>query len=191
MTSDVPTRKGWLRASILRQRESLDSTALAAAGTAIAGHALDEWRGTTTIAAYLSVGSEPPTGALLCGLVAGGVTVLVPIVDDDRLDWSEYVPGGRSTTGRFGIAEPAGPRLGPTALAAADLVVVPALAVDRTGNRLGRGGGFYDRALAGVTAPTVAVVYDAELLDEVPVAPHDRPVSGALRPAGLRWLSCG
>jgi 5-formyltetrahydrofolate cyclo-ligase len=70
-------------------------------------------------------------------------------------------------------------------LAAASVVVVPALSVDRDGNRLGRGRGYYDRALSDIKAPVVAVVYDDELIDVVPAEPHDRRVDAVLRPRGL------
>ncbi|TDB95060.1 5-formyltetrahydrofolate cyclo-ligase, partial [Micromonospora fluostatini] len=90
--------------------------------------------------------------------------------------------------------EPAGPRLGVTAIAGADLVVVPALAVDRRGLRLGRGGGSYDRALARVpaTVPTVALLHDGELVGSLPAQPHDRPVRAVVTPAsGVIELSPG
>jgi 5-formyltetrahydrofolate cyclo-ligase len=61
-------------------------------------------------------------------------------------------------------------------------VLVPALAVDRHGNRLGRGGGSYDRALARATGLTVAVLYDGELVDLLPVEPHDVPVNAVVTP---------
>jgi 5-formyltetrahydrofolate cyclo-ligase len=66
----------------------------------------------------------------------------------------------------------------------ADVVLVPALAVDRDGHRLGRGRGYYDRALESVTAPVVAVVYDDDVIDDVPIEPHDRCVDGRLTPSG-------
>ena len=73
----------------------------------------------------------------------------------------------------------------------ADLVLVPALAVDQSGLRLGRGGGSYDRALArvGAQVPTVALLYDSELLDRVPGGPHDQRVRMVARPsAGVTRL---
>jgi 5-formyltetrahydrofolate cyclo-ligase len=96
------------------------------------------------------------------------------------------VDTGRLAPGRFGLLEPVGPRLGPTAIGAADVVVVPALAVARDGVRLGRGGGYYDRALRHVRpgAALVAAVFDDELLDALPAEPHDRLVTAVVTPSG-------
>ena len=111
--------------------------------------------------------------------------VLLPVLlEDADLDWAEY-PAPLAPA-RFGLLEPAGPRLGPDAVSTAELVLAPALAVDRAGRRLGQGGGSYDRALIRARAPVVAVLYDEEVLDAVPVEPHDRLVGGVLTPqAGL------
>ncbi len=89
-----------------------------------------------------------------------------------------------------GLLEPAEP--GGKAITSADVVIVPALAVDRNGNRLGRGGGFYDRALAqvGPLIPVIALLYDDELLDTVPAGPLDRAVRMVARPnAGVTTVS--
>jgi 5-formyltetrahydrofolate cyclo-ligase len=108
---------------------------------------------------------------------------VVPMEGRD-LTWA--VDTGRLTPGRFGLLEPLGPRLGPTALRTADVVVVPALAVARDGVRLGRGGGYYDRALqyARSDAVLVALVFDDELLDELPSEQHDRRVTAVVTPSG-------
>ena len=92
---------------------------------------------------------------------------------------------GPLVDGPLGLREPAGPRLGPDAVADADVVLVPALAVDHAGTRLGRGGGYYDRALARVPAgvPVVALLHDGELVDALPADPWDRPVTAAVLPA--------
>ena len=115
--------------------------------------------------------------------------VLLPVArttaDDDAvaLQWGEYRPG-QLVTARFGLLEPAGPWLPATTVAEAGVVFVPALAVDRTGARLGRGRGFYDRTLVlrDPQARLIAVVRDEELLDEVPHEPHDVPMTHALTP---------
>ena len=91
-----------------------------------------------------------------------------------------------------GLLEPCEPPRGPGAVAHADLVIVPALAVDRRGTRLGRGGGSFDRALArvGPDVPVVALLHEGELLDRVPAEPHDRPVRMAALPSrGIMRLS--
>jgi len=144
-----------------------------------------------TVAAYAGVAEEPPTHPLLDALVALGARVLLPVVGDDgdTMDWAPYDGWDRLATVRWGLREPTAAPLGPEALAAAHLAVVPALAVDRAGHRLGRGRGYYDRALAAVERTRrVAVVYAAELLDEVPTEPHDEPVGWALTPSGLTEL---
>ncbi|MEV2236874.1 5-formyltetrahydrofolate cyclo-ligase [Micromonospora sp. NPDC049891] len=148
------------------------------------------------VAAYAPVGGEPggpDLPAVLADALPPGADLLLPVLRDDLdLDWAAWDgPQAMIAAGR-GIRQPAGPRLGVTAVAAADLVVVPALAVDHRGVRLGRGGGSYDRALARVPATVLTVVplYDGELLDELPAEPHDQPVRAVVTPAlGLVTLS--
>ncbi|MBL6279015.1 5-formyltetrahydrofolate cyclo-ligase [Micromonospora fiedleri] len=142
------------------------------------------------VAAYVPVGSEPGGAqlpAVLAAALPPGAQVLLPVLRDDLdLDWAAWAgPQALVATGR-GIREPATSRLGLTAIATADLVVAPAVAVDRRGVRLGRGGGSYDRALARVPANvlTVTPLYDGELLDTLPAERHDRPVRAVVTPAG-------
>ncbi len=134
------------------------------------------------VAAYASVGTEPGTRDLLAALVHGQRTVLLPLLlPDGDLDWAAY--DGELRPGPRGLLQPAGPPLGPGAVAACALVVVPALAVDRSGTRLGRGGGSYDRALARAAGPAVAALHRGELVDRLPCrAPR---LAGA-RGAGAR-----
>ncbi|MGN9764730.1 5-formyltetrahydrofolate cyclo-ligase [Micromonospora sp. SD12] len=145
--------------------------------------------------AYVPVGSEPggpDLPAVLHAALPPGGELLLPVLRDDLdLDWAAWIgPDDLVAAGR-GMREPAGPRLGRAAVAGAALVVVPALAVDRRGLRLGRGGGSYDRALARVPAATLTVVplHDGELVAALPAEPHDRPVRAVVTPAeGLRTL---
>jgi 5-formyltetrahydrofolate cyclo-ligase len=189
VTPDVPARKEQLRRAMLAARQSMTAAERAGASEAITTHGLAEWGNTGTVAAYFSVRGEPPTAALIGGLIAGGVRVLLPVIEGALLDWAEYEGARTITAGPLGISEPIGPRLGVDAVLRADVVVVPALAVDHRGNRLGRGRGYYDRALVGVAAPVVAVLYDSELIEEVPVEDHDRRVDAVLRPAGITRMS--
>lgn len=142
-----------------------------------------------TICAYVPVGTEPGSIEMLDMLLRRTGRVLLPVARTAAdntplpLSWGEYRPG-TLTTGRWGLLEPPQPWLPSSALAQAGVVLVPALAVDRRGVRLGRGRGFYDRSLGGRDphARLIAVVRDAEVLDEVPADPHDIPMTHALTP---------
>jgi 5-formyltetrahydrofolate cyclo-ligase len=139
------------------------------------------------VCAHLPIGVEPwsPTG--IEALRAAGHDVLLPVVADlgGPLNWARYTGPDAFVAGPFGLREPAGPRLGPDAVGRASLVLLPALAVDRQGVRLGKGGGFYDRTLPLVRAGAalVVVLYDGELVEALPAEPHDRRVTAALQPA--------
>lgn len=188
MTGSAPTAKLALRDQLLAARRRRPLTELGEAARAIAGHVLaaPEVRRAATVAAYVSVGSEPGTTALLDALADSGRHVLLPVLlPDNDLDWSRYA-GHVESAGR-GLLEPVGERLGPAAVATADVVLVPGLAVSQRGERLGRGGGSYDRALARVPVgtPVWVLLYDDEVGRDVPVEPHDRPVTGAVSPAGV------
>jgi 5-formyltetrahydrofolate cyclo-ligase len=180
-----------LRDQIMTARGRLGVAVLGARARALAEVLLasPEVRRAATVAAYVSVGREPGTGPLLDGLVGLGKRVVLPVLQPDLdLDWAVYRgPTSLLRAGR-GLLEPAGPLLGPDALATADLVLVPGLAVDRTGLRLGRGGGSYDRALARATGTTVVLLNSEEVLPEVPAAPHDRRVDAVATELGLTRL---
>jgi 5-formyltetrahydrofolate cyclo-ligase len=105
------------------------------------------------------------------------------------LTWGEY--GGELVAAGFGLREPPPPHLPAETIGTASTVVVPALAVDRAGSRLGRGAGFYDRslAMADPAARLIAMVRDDEVLDRLPAEPHDVPMTHALTPGdGLAHL---
>jgi 5-formyltetrahydrofolate cyclo-ligase len=169
------------RTTVLSRRAALSPQDRAAAGDALAAALQDLLGKAERVAAYVAVGSEPPTAAALALCRQVLLPVLLP---DGDLDWSAG-PDGAPTA--RGLIEPTGPRLGPEAISTCDVVLVPALAVDGHGNRLGRGGGSYDRALRRATGLTVAVLYDGEQVDPpLPVESHDVPVAAFVTPsAGL------
>lgn len=174
-----------------RRRSLLD---VGESGRAIAGHLLatTEVRRAATLAAYVSRGHEPGTGPVIDAVRAAGRHVILPVLlPDNDLDWGRYTGAEDLLDARRGLLEPAGRPLGVEAVATADVVLVPALAVDRRGMRLGRGGGSYDRALARVPVGTFvcALLYDDELLDAVPTAPHDRRVTAVATPSGITRLA--
>ncbi len=138
------------------------------------------------VCAFLPVDVEPWEAAGVEALRAAGHEVLLPVVvrRGAPLDWARYTGPDGLAPAPFGLREPAGPRLGPDAVGRARLVLVPALAVDRRGVRLGQGGGFYDRTLprAAAGVPLVAVLGEGELVDALPAAPYDRRVTAAVLP---------
>lgn len=190
----VAAEKAALRRRLLADRARLSPDQRAAAGRALRDAVLElpQVQMAGTIAAYYSLSSEPDTHGLVYALWKRGGYVLLPLLRPDAdLDWASYEGPDSLRPGPRGLAEPAEPPRGMDAVARADLVLVPALAVDRGGVRLGRGGGSYDRALARVAPgiPTIALLYDGELLDEVPADDHDQRVRLVARPsAGITRL---
>lgn len=137
-----------------------------------------------TIASYWPVATEPNVADFNDWVLLVGKTLLTPRVTGDSLEFAS----GDLKPGAFGISEPTGPA---QSLSSAELILLPALAVDTLGNRLGKGRGFYDRALAGVKAPKFAVIFDSEFIESVPVEDHDLKVNGSVSPSAIRYLFRG
>jgi 5-formyltetrahydrofolate cyclo-ligase len=186
------------RESLLAGRAALDPRVRSAADAALVAAARELARAVGRVAAYVPLPDEPagtlPAGA---GLVDALVEVLPPgglllpvLLADRDLDWVAYDGSLAAGTTLPRLREPPGARLGVTAIADVDLVFVPALAVDRTGVRLGRGGGSYDRALTRVRpgVPVVALLYADEWVTSLPAEPHDQPVTAVLTPEGLNTI---
>ena len=180
--------KSELRALTLGRRRAMSDQERDNAAEALAAHlaALPVAAGAQRIACYVSMTYEPGTRPILAALLNRGISVIVPIaLPSKQLDWVAFSADAELVQTTMGTHEPGGERLGPEAIAGVDLVVVPALAVDHRGYRLGRGAGYYDRALAQVTAPTAALLFNGEIIDEVPHEPHDVPVTMAITPSGV------
>jgi 5-formyltetrahydrofolate cyclo-ligase len=193
-SGETAGQKAALRRRLMTARARLTAGQRAAAGRALRDAILElpQVQMAGTIAAYYSLASEPDTHGLVYALWKRGGYVLLPLLRPDAdLDWASYEGPDSLRPGPRGLMEPGEPGRGVDAVARADLVLVPALAVDRRGVRLGRGGGSYDRALArvGPQVPTIALVYDGELLDELPAAGHDQRVRMVAHPsAGIVTL---
>lgn len=184
------TDKSALRRALLAARAEAPEVVRRAEADLLS-RSLDEAVGQAeTVAAYLPIGTEPGSPEMLDVLARRCATVLLPVVrtgpagEHLPLQWGRYIPG-RLRAGRFGLREPDEPWLPAAALADVQVVLVPALAVDRRGVRLGRGGGFYDRSLPLCRPGTrlVAVVRDCEVIDALTAEPHDVRMTHALTPS--------
>jgi 5-formyltetrahydrofolate cyclo-ligase len=193
---DVPTaagdpelarQKAALRARVLAARTAMSAEQRAAAGRRLRDAVLGmpELQMAGTVAAYVSIGTEPDTRGLIFALWKRGTYVLLPVLlPGGDLDWASYEGPDSLVPGPRGLLEPREQRRGVTAITSADLVIAPAVAVDLAGRRLGRGGGSYDRAIArvGPAVLTIALLYDGELVSHVPTDEHDQPVRAVARP---------
>jgi 5-formyltetrahydrofolate cyclo-ligase len=181
--------KAALRKRLLAARNGVSDAVRSAEARMLAEHLELLAGGDGTTCAYVPVGTEPGSVEMLGVLLRRSARVLLPVARTSRdgvpmpLRWGEYRPG-ELIRGPWGLLEPPGPALPESALAEAGLVIVPALAVDRRGVRLGRGRGFYDRSLAGrdPQARLVAMVRDVEFVDELPAEAHDVPMTHVITP---------
>lgn len=143
--------------------------------------------GVQKLACYLPFGNEPDTELFIDWALENAIEVLLPISHENgTLTWVRF--DGETAPGIFGFAEPVGEAVQPIGI---DLAVIPALAVDKKGNRLGKGKGYYDRALQEFNPlpPVVAVVHSHELLDQIEIEGHDHPVDAAVTPGGISIFS--
>ncbi|WP_344679007.1 5-formyltetrahydrofolate cyclo-ligase [Saccharopolyspora taberi] len=186
---DLCQSKADWRRTLLERRRAVPETTRSADSSALCAGVLG-WmgdHGVRTVCAYVPVGDEPGSPQLLEDLRTAGYRVLLPIVvRRSPLDWAEYTGPDSLAPAGYGLLEPVGDRLGPEGVGQADAVLVPALAVDRRGVRLGRGAGFYDRSLpmAAPEAALIGIVRDEEFVDELPGEDHDVRMRAVLTPHG-------
>jgi 5-formyltetrahydrofolate cyclo-ligase len=181
--------KAALRERLLAARRSVADDVRAGEARSLTEHLDAAVSSGSTVCAYAPVGAEPGSLEMLDALLRRAGRVLLPVArttadgSPAALQWGEYRPG-RLVAARFGLLEPAAPWLPATTVAEASVVLIPSLAVDRAGVRLGRGRGFYDRTLVhrNPRARLIAVIRDEELLDELPHEPHDVRMTHALTP---------
>jgi len=187
MSDGIEDAKRAMRADLRERRQTLSQTARDAAARGLHEqlNRLVADVGARSVSCFLSTTTEPGTREFVADAVARGIRVLLPITrTDGLLDWSVATPDGDIAEGMYGLPEPVGELLGPIAVNDVDLLIIPAAAVDRTGMRLGWGRGFFDKTLGSMERcpPVYAVVYDSELVDEVPQDVHDQPVTGVVTP---------
>ena len=187
--SPAETQKRALRAQIRERRRIRTSTERAQASAAITQHLVDLASDLKvgSLSAYLSLPDEPGTRDFLDWACQNDIRVLLPVSrEDGLLDWAPFDGEGEEVD-MLGLPTPTSELLGPIAINAVDLILVPAAAIDRTGMRMGWGRGYFDKTLGSMEGcpPVYAVIFDDELVDEVPRERHDQPVNGVVTPSGI------
>lgn len=187
MSDAIADAKRALRAELRERRQLLtpQQRESAAAGIRTQLDALVDRLGVTSMSCFLSTTTEPGTREFVAAAVERGIRVLLPVTrTDGLLDWAVATPDLDIAEGMFGLPEPVGQLIGPIAVNDVDLLVIPAAAVDRTGMRLGWGRGYYDKTIGSMDRcpPVYAVVFDSEVVGEVPRDLHDQPVTGVVTP---------
>lgn len=179
--------KAQLRNEIAHKRAMLDVQWLETASARVVENiqTLDAFKTAKTIALYKAIAGEVLLEPLFAICWKLGKRTCIPVFNPEtkRYEMAEVAAEARFSTGHYGIQEPlAASRI---AMDAIDLVAVPGVAFDRNGNRLGRGGGYYDRLLADFTGLSAAVAFDFQILPTIPCEPHDRPIDAIITESGI------
>ena len=180
--------KARLRREVLARRAAVPAPVRARRDRAILDHLAGIVTSGMVVCAYVPDDDEAGGRGLPEELASRGARVLLPVSPArGPVEWAAYAGPADLVRGRFGILVPSAPPEGPERIADADLVLVPAVAVDRSGTRLGRGGGYYDRSLALVGPRTrlLALADTENVLEHIPAEAHDRPVHGVITPDGV------
>jgi 5-formyltetrahydrofolate cyclo-ligase len=188
---DMNTEKATLRQQLIAARRKTTEGSRSADTAALISHLLPLLADlhVSTVCSYVPIATEPGAAGMLDTLEEVVPRILLPVTATAAdgtplpLSWGRY-RRGQLVAGRYGLLEPAGTPLPATAIGEAEVVIVPALAVDATGVRLGRGAGYYDRSLPlrDPTARLMAVVRDEEFVDRLPAEAHDIRMTDALTP---------
>lgn len=187
--NDIALAKAQLRSKILADRTARTNTELDEINLTIQLLSLVERTRPTRVATYISFASEPSTKLFIKELLTREIQVLVPKLIGAEMDWFAF-DGTSTITSTLGMQEPNSAVLEQLELLETDLLVIPALAVDRLGNRLGRGKGYFDRALAkSFMLQRFAVCFENEFLANLPYEEHDRRVQGLVTEQAIHDLN--
>ena len=169
-----------VRASIDPHRREVWSSSIVGAV-----HELPELVAARTVTAYLSFGTESATAELIAIFDAEGKRAGVPVVREGEMVMVAFKPGDATERSGFGMPEPVGGKEIPPA--EVDALVIPGLAFDRQGFRLGYGGGFYDRYVRRTRpdALRVGICFSSQIVDDVPHGDADEPVDRIVTQDGL------
>lgn len=184
----VIAEKVWWRARIREQRRQLDPAWRDRASAQILAHVetLPVFQRARTFHTYVALPFEVDTHELIRRLLSRGQQVAVPKVERDNALHQFFITDlSALQAGVLGILEPVPEMSRRATLAQFDLIIVPGLAFDHAGNRLGAGKGYYDRFLAQVTAPKIALAFAFQIVENIPIAEHDQRVDMIVTEEGL------
>ena len=167
-----------IRTEISAQRKALDPQWLETNSKRVTGNfqQLEVFKSSTTIALYMALGGETDLSSLFLECWKHGKHTCIPIFNAEThlYEMAKVTANTRYRLGHYGIREPIAPTL--ITMDQIDLMAVPGIAFDLQGQRLGRGGGYYDRLLEGFCGDTAALAFDFQILPSIPVEAHDQPV---------------
>ncbi|MFQ5602670.1 MAG: 5-formyltetrahydrofolate cyclo-ligase [bacterium] len=186
---EITQKKQSLRRFIAQKRASLSHEWVVARSRTIFHQlpAISEFEAARTIHCYVAWKNEVDTHALIKNLLAKNRTVVVPVVNvaahtlfhSQIRDFDELRPGA------YGILEPPADLIRPVEVSCIDLVIVPGVAFDRQGNRLGYGGGFYDAFLSQITCKKIGLAFEFQVLDSIPTRSQDMCVDRLVTEKGI------
>ena len=192
METELQSVKAALRRQVCERLATLSAVTQASASRALCIRLCQQpiWRSAKSVLLFASLRNEPDLWPLAAEALAAGKAVAFPRCSAATQSYvAAYIHDldGDLHSGQFGIREPK-PHCREFPLNRLDLVLVPGVAFDPHGRRLGRGKGFYDRLLADVRGVKCGVAFDEQIVPEVPVGPHDAPLNCIVTPS--RWLEC-
>jgi 5-formyltetrahydrofolate cyclo-ligase len=177
MSANVSDDKQSLRQAILAQRSVKQSSETQSGFTRELTTLVSDL-GVRRIGCYLSFGSEPPTREFITTVKEAGIIVACPRIETDgSMVFAELGQSTEQT--KLGFEQPLGQEVPKSDL---ELLVIPALAIDETGDRLGRGAGYFDRYLQNYLGITVGMIYESEFVSKLPTQGHDEPVNWVVTP---------
>ncbi|VTQ83043.1 5-formyltetrahydrofolate cyclo-ligase [Corynebacterium pseudotuberculosis] len=185
---DLASQKQQKRRELSLARQQLHPSQRESFNNAIKEHlaVLVKNLGATKLAAYCADQQEPGGEELVTALFNLGITLWLPVSRPHGiLEWGQYTHPDSLRPGALGILEPQGPyKHSHDILPTLDLIVVPALGATPEGIRIGKGAGYYDRALEDSRTPTVALLFDSEIDPAIPHESHDARTDFIITPSG-------
>lgn len=190
VSDSIAEKKVRCRRAARRRRDAQDAEQAAAGNARILARLKDlpAYREASAVLSYVAVRSEVTTQPILEDALRLGRAIWVPFIDDEAMAWAPISALDALAPGSMGIPEPVGAQRVPTAVPKDAVVLVPCLEFSSTGHRLGYGGGYFDRFLAGFTGTSIALAFEFQCNEALPVETHDLSVDYVV--TDTRTITC-